>query len=794
MELLEENIEDIVKCEVYLDRIFYPKFTKEVGSGEFAIFKAIITKQIENCKDDLYSIKLKGTVPHLTYGTTYKVYCKLKESDEQYGDTYEIIYMSKCIDISSKDKQKEFLRNILNENLVDKLFDTYDDVIKLLEEKDIESLVKIKGIGNQVALKMIDEYEDSKDYSAIYMELGRLGLTHTFIKKLVDFYHSPDVVIDVIKNNPYDLVRVDGVGFKKADEVACKIGIGQYDIRRIKGFLLHYLNEQGETGKSYLYYQDLMKSLYDTLGYVPEEVVTSTAQNMIKNEDVVVLDNGNKIALKKYYDLENNITKELIRLQIGKIEVVESEEIENPDEDDIFNDIHQIHDYIPRINIPNDISKIISNVEEEQGFEFTNEQKNAIELSKYNNVIGLTGLGGTGKSATARGMCKLYKDAYVLCVALSGKAAVRITESTGYPASTIHKALGYQNGMFTFNKNNKLPVDIVLIDEATMINGTLFLALLEAIPSGCKVYILGDPNQLTSIGNCQVFTDILNSNVIPTVRLVDIHRQAKKSSIITTGIQVANQEQIFPQGFTGHEIRGELKDVELNIYQSEKLSDQVIKCFQKEMEQIDDIMELQIVVAMKLRGDLSCFNLNTMIQNIYNPKFSDGNEIEVIVKNSKNKDEIKKYTIRKGDKVLNTKNNYKCIDVDGKTTPVFNGNMGIVKDIDENGYCTVDFTGIGEIVLNKSDAKNLQLSYACTCHKVQGSQADIIIVALDNSSYVMNCSELFYTMISRAKKKCDIYAINSAIEHAIKNKELKTKQTFLKDMLIENQYKLNEEI
>ena len=321
--LVEE--EKIFKFECTLDRIFYPKYCKKVESGEFAIFSVVITKWIENEVDDLYTVKMKGNCCSLEYGTTYKVFCKLTETHEQYGDTYEIVYINKCIDISSKDKQKEFLKNILNENLVDKLFHEYDNVIQLLENRDIKSLMKIKGIGNQVALKMIDEYEESKDYSSIYMELGQLGLTHTFIKKLVDFYHSPDTVIDVVRNNPYDLVRVDGVGFKKADEVACKVGIGQYDIKRIKGFLLHHLNEQGEAGKSYLNYQELMKALYDTLGFVPEEVVNATAKQMIDNEDVVVIDNGSKIALKKFYNLENNIMKELIRLQIGLIKVIEND-------------------------------------------------------------------------------------------------------------------------------------------------------------------------------------------------------------------------------------------------------------------------------------------------------------------------------------------------------------------------------------------------------------------------------------------------------------------------------------
>lgn len=775
--------EKILKIECTLDRIFYPKYSKKVNSGEFAIFSAIVTKRLENCEDDLYSVKLKGNTCTLEYGTTYKVFCKLSESHETYGDTYELVYISKCIDISSKDKQKEFLKNVLNENLVDKLFNEYDDVIKLLEERDVKSLMKIKGIGNQVALKMIDEYEESKDYSAIYMELGQLGLTHTFIKKLVDFYHSPDTVIDIVRNNPYDLVRVDGVGFKKADEVACKVGIGQYDIRRIKGFLLHHLNEQGEAGKSYLNYQELMKALYDTLGFVPEEVVNATAKSMIDNEDVVVLDSGSKIALKRFYDLEKHIMSELLRLQIGRIKIIETNSDVNESE------LHK--DYLPKsFNIGN-WKSIIQNVEDKQGFAFTDEQKAAIKLSLDNHVMALTGLAGAGKTSTANGICSLYDDYNILACALSGKASVRITEATGLPASTIHRALGYQNGQFMFNKDNKLAVDIVLIDEATMINGTLFLSLLEAIPAGAKVIIMGDVQQLTPIGNCQVFADILDSNVLPVVKLTKPHRQALMSGIIPTSIKVANQEQIFGNTFEGNEILGELKDMELDITSSkESMSDTILNHFQIEMSKYNDIMEVQVCVPMRLKGELSCYNLNTKIQNIYNPKFNDSKEIEILLE--KKNEDTKKYLIRVGDKVLNTKNNYKCVNVDGETTPVFNGNIGIVKEIADDGYCTIDFIGIGEVLFSKSDSKNLELAYACTVHKMQGSGFTSTIVGMDTGSYIMNNSELLYTAITRAKKYCVLVGNNYAISKAIKTKEVKTKQTFLRDMLLENAYRLKE--
>ena len=482
---------------------------------------------------------------------------------------------------------------------------------------------------------------------------------------------------------------------------------------------------------------------------------------------------------------------ELIRLQIGRINVIETDSDDEPDEYD-WHENRSHKEYIPKsFNIDN-WEEIVQKVEEEQGFTFTDEQKAAIKLSLDNHVMALTGLAGGGKTSTANGICSLYDDYNILACALSGKASVRITEATGLDACTIHRALGYKNGRFTFNKHNKLAVDIVLIDEATMINGTLFLALLEAIPTGAKVIIMGDVQQLTPIGNCQVFADILDSNVLPVVKLTKPHRQALMSGIIPTSIKVAHQEQIFKNGFDGCEIIGELKDMELDITSNkDSISNKIIEHFQTEMAKYNDIMEVQVCVPMRLKGELSCYNLNTKIQSIYNPKFNDNPEIEILLE--KKDEECKKYSIRVGDKVLNIKNNYNCINTEGVITPVFNGNIGIVKEITEDGYSKVDFVGIGEIIFNAGESKNLELAYACTTHKMQGSGFTSTIVGMDTSSYIMNNSELLYTAITRAKKYCVLVGNNYAITKAIQSKEIKTKQTFLKDMLLENAYRLKKE-
>jgi exodeoxyribonuclease V alpha subunit len=298
---------------------------------------------------------------------------------------------------------------------------------------------------------------------------------------------------------------------------------------------------------------------------------------------------------------------------------------------------------------------------------------------------------------------------------------------------------------------------------------------------------MGDVQQLTPIGNCQVFADILNSDVVPTVKLTKPHRQALRSGIIPTSINVAKQEQIFNTSFEGNEILGELKDMEIDIYKNKAdMSEDVISHFQTELAKINDIMEVQIVVPMKLKGCLSCYNLNTQIQMLYNPIIEDSYiDIPLTkIKDTTNPD-YKGYKIHVGDKVINTKNNYKCINNEGKITPVFNGNIGTITNI-ENKCCTVNFIGIGEITLNKAETSSLELGYAISIHKSQGSGFHSAIVAIDGSSYVLNNSELLYTGLTRAKKYCVLIGKNSAIHSAISRKEVNKKQTFLKELLQQN--------
>ena len=782
--------ENIIKLEISLQRIFFPKNANSVDSGSFAIFMAKVEKVLDGDynKKKNKSIKLKGNVPTLNYGATYKLTCVLEESNEKYGDTYKILFMNKMIDLGDEYKQKEFLSTILTERQVEELFKTHgDNVISLLDEGNTEELCKVKGITAKKAKRILSIYNDAKDYSDILMELAKLNLTNTFIKKITDYYGNPETAIKVVRENPYKLIEIDGIGFKMADSIALKVGMDKFDIRRVGGYMVHYLQEQGEMGRSYVLYDELLKAVYDTLGFVPEEIMRRVAKVLVEQKTLIVSSDAQKIALNKYYKLETKLAKEIIRLAKGLNDNDNNEicDVDNECVSDI-NMKTKRETYIPTLKFV-DVEERLAEIERGQGFEFTEEQKQAILSIMDNNVVVLTGGAGVGKSSTANGIVNLFDNANVVATALSGKASVRLKEATGLNATTIHRALGYGGGGFEYNKNNKMPCDVVVIDEATMVNGSLFLCLLEAIPTGAKVIIMGDVQQLTPIGNCQVFNDLLNCDAVKTVKLTKPHRQALRSGIIPLSIEIANNRPIFNNKFTGKQTLGELQDMFLDIHNKDcDLAQLVVEKFKEEIEIYKDVMKVQVCVPMRLRGSLSCYNLNNMIQEVYNPKneFVDNEDcIRILMEKGTDEDDRREYVLRVNDKVVNTVNNYNTISTNGVKTPIYNGNIGCITSIGSDGIVTIDFEGIGEVILDKNESKNLELAYAMTTHKLQGSGFDSVIVAMDGSSFIMNNAEQLYTAITRAKKRCTLVGDTTAIRKAILTKEVNKKQTFLCDFL-----------
>jgi exodeoxyribonuclease V alpha subunit len=572
----------------------------------------------------------------------------------------------------------------------------------------------------------------------------------------LDTYQNPDTLISKVKENPYILIDdISGISWHKADSIALNSGMGEFDKNRIKAYVEYFLNQQAMLGNSWVYPNDLLTGILEDVGEdIDRLLLKEVLHEMYENDILYWNEEKTFISKKYYYDLENNIKEHLLRL-------LNAEAIFEYDNIDI----------------------IINNLENEQGWQFTDEQKEAINIILKSNVCIVTGLGGTGKTSCVGAVLKILKDYHFAQTALAGKAASRLQEVTGREGYTIHRLLGFDPRQgFMYNINNPLPIDIVILDETSMVGGKLFFQLIQAIETGSKLIMLGDTGQLESIGLFNIFKDMIDSEMIPTIQLTKIHRQAQKSAIITNSKDVRESKQIVKQGWTGTETRGELQDLILDIYDEKLLTARkMVEWFKKEYQQDRDIMNTQLIVPVKTKGDACTYELNKEIQDIYNPP----NNSKTEFKHYKNKKEC---NLREGDKVIVTVNNYKTTNEQGLLTPVFNGYLGILEEIDfNNSIMIINFDICGRVYISKRYWYTIELAYCITGHKLQGSQCKTVIIGLDFNSYILLTKEWVYTALTRAEKKCILCAEGSALRYAISNSNIPKKQTFLKELL-KNKY------
>ena len=753
---MDNNINRI-KCKVKLSKQLFPK--SKINNGEYGILSVFVEEVLQGEPDvsKWGTITITGNMCEIEHNEIYTIIAD-EIIDDKYGKQYKLIYIGKNINLDSVENQKTFLNKILTKNQVENLFNSFEDPLKIIENEDVEKLCTVNGIGAKTALNIIEKYNNTKDYSSAYVYLDSYGLTINMINKLIESYGSPDVVIAKIKENPYLIADdVDGIGWAKADEIALNGGYEEYSINRIKAYMEYYLKSQAMEGNSYVDIDDLLECIEDNIGYeIPEDNLNMAFKEMSETKMWCNKDKT-KLGLKKYYYLEKNIATELLRLK-------------NATNNFKYN------------NWLNDIK----DQEEEQGWNYTDEQKEAIKTILENNVVLLSGSAGTGKTSTVAGVLAALKDYKFSQTALSGKASVNLTDVTGEAGFTIHRLLGYNPSKgFTYDYKHQLDTDIVILDELSMVDGNLFYKLIQAIKSGSKLIMLGDTGQLESIGVANVMQDIIDSNIIAHATLTKIHRQAAKSAIITESMKIRNHEQITDSKFTGVETRGEIKDLILDIYNNKNETfDKIIDYTKEVLSNIDNIMDFQILVPMKSRGESCTYKINLEVQKIINKRKKG------LIKKPKciNLLEGSKtpYSLYEGDKVINIKNNYKTVNTKGVDTPIFNGNLGIIKEVDvDNRTLIIDFENIGEVVVKGSHLNSIELGYAITVHKSQGSGFKYVICGVDYSHYSLLNKEMIYTMLTRAKQKCILCSQNKALHYAISRSNVRSKQTFLKTLLQE---------
>jgi len=429
-----------------------------------------------------------------------------------------------------------------------------------------------------------------------------------------------------------------------------------------------------------------------------------------------------------------------------------------------------------------EILQEIQEVYATDGYEYCFRVPSEKLILRRNHKIFITG--NCGKTSTVNAILTVLDGNYPFAqTALSGRAAAKMAEVTGEDGCTIHRLLGSDSNTFAYNSNNQLPYDIIIVDEISMIDSKLFLYLLRAIKTGSKVILLGDHGQLESIGSGNVAYDILHSTEIPTVILTEIYRQALSSAIITESRKIRNGVQIISKDYCGIESRGEKKDFIIDCYNDKTNTFyKIMQHFSKEYIKYDNPLDIQILSPVKTRGDASIYKLNIAVQQFIHPLNSKKEHFLTYF-------EGEPYTIQIGDKVINTKNNYKT------NPPIFNGNIGIVEDIikedqiQEDGskihvdQVIIDFIGIGRVKLNKDAYSGLVLGYAITVHKFQGSSAKVVIIGIDSSAFMMLSRELLYTAITRAEEKCILVAQNSALRYGTSKEQVNKKQTYLQECL-----------
>ena len=744
---------DRIECIVRLKRIVYPQGRVERGQWASLALDIISLIKGEPKINRYGNLSAAGIVPTLNYSSEYYLTAEHKPSS-QYPDSYEIICMNEKIDLENPDEQRLFLDTILTDAQVNNLYEQFSNPFEILKDHNLDLLMSVKGIGEATAKKLLSRFDECQGNMEAYVRLADFGIKKDVVDRLVEDVGSTEELIRLIESNPYNLIDfADGFGWKRADELALNAGLGLDDVRRVKAYIKFFFSDLAfSAGSSWSTIPEMVSSIYQALEMDDDDVIRKAMYELHEEEILWWSEDKTKIGLQKMHDLEQGICNELNRLA--------SAENNMP--------------ILP-------VESVIADAEKEYKIEYTDEQKEAVKKLLENQVCILTGSSGTGKTSVVSLALKALNTRNFAQTALSGRAASRLGEVTGAEGQTIHRLLEWFNGRFMRDETMPLSQSVIIVDEISMVGAELFYDLIKAIKTGSKLIMIGDDGQLESIGLCNIFKDMLDCGVIPVARLTKIHRQATKSAIITEAAKIRRHEQLCVPGWVGEEIRGELQDLELNVYSDPILTqDRIINAFRKIYEQHPHINDIQIVVPMKTRGEACTHKINELIQAIVN---ADGkNPKDIVVSKTLS------YTLREGDKVIANRNYYQAkkygTDIE-EVCPVFNGNRGIVYRILPSGI-VVDFEQWGLIFIPENKVNIIELGYALSCHKLQGSESPYVIVGFDMSSWMLLTKEWLYTAITRAKKYCVVCAESKALKRAIENSNISKKKTLLKEMLMES--------
>jgi len=626
---------------------------------------------------------------------------------------------------------------------------------------ETDRLIEVRGIGKKSIEKIKKSVEELRFSKNILFYLSGLGISLSLSKKIYSIFRED--TLEIINENPYKLIKnVKGIGFLKADEIALKNNLDKTSPYRIESAIIYILTQKAINFGHVFYPKDKLTEEVSSLIGIEKNLIEPIYMNLLLSSDIVVdnsFDEPN-IYLDYLYISESYIASKLAKMALNE-------------------------DFKILFNIDKEVKKSIEN----QSIKLSEIQIDAIKSCFEENISIITGGPGTGKTTIINTISKIFiENGYNISLcAPTGRAAKRIEETTGIEAKTIHRMLGYipssydDIGHFEYNEDNPLDTDVIIIDEMSMVDLVLFEKLLRGIKDNTKLIIVGDVDQLPSVGAGNVLKDLINSNKIKYTKLIDIFRQSENSNIIVNAHKINNgQEPILNEKnsdffFLNTDAPSITRNVVVDL-----ISRRLPKAYD-----YDYSKDIQILTQSR-KGICGVFELNKLLQDILNPKTEASDEILVGNK-----------LFRVNDKVMQTKNNYNLsfIDDEGEESfGVYNGDMGHIIFIDKSSNkLTVEMDDKRLIEYSLEDLDNLELAYAITIHKSQGSEFKSVIIPMFDGYKLLQTRNLLYTAITRAKENIVLVGDKNVMNNMIRNNTINSRYSNL-EKRIQHFYGLVEDL
>ncbi|HIT86211.1 MAG TPA: ATP-dependent RecD-like DNA helicase [Candidatus Coprocola pullicola] len=686
-----------------------------------------------------------GIVPHLHTGESVEISGNWTVH-ATYGKQFQVQSYEKSIPTTEEGIEKYLASGVIKgigAKTAKKIVERFgEDSFYIIEEKT-ERLAEIKGITLEKALKIGTLFREQHQQRKAMLFLQDFGVTPTFAMKIYKKYK--DRTFDVVKNNPYRLADdILGIGFKMADKMAAAAGIPFNSSDRICSAIKFVLNKAVNNGNVFLPKQMLLQQTQELLQLYDFDIENYIKELQINNQVWQEKREGiDYVYLTPFYYAEIAVAKKML-------ELAEDFEYQNG----------------------TDIEKAIEKVEQQTGILLAQQQKKAVIDAMTYGVLIITGGPGTGKTTTINTILKILQEEEndILLAAPTGRAAKRMTEATGMEAQTIHRMLGINfvnedSRRQTFDKNEENPIDadIIIIDESSMIDISLMHSLLKAISPGTRLILVGDVDQLPSVGAGNVLKDLILSEKLPVVRLEQIFRQAQESAIIMNAHRINQGKTLV------------LNEKEKDFFfvkraYSEDVVRAIVELATKRLPKFmncHSVKDIQVLTPMR-KSPIGVQNLNMVLQQALNPP-----------EEGKNEKAFRNITFREGDKVMQIKNNYNIVwkiytalgKVKEEGVGIFNGDEGTITNIDDvNETLDVTFDDEKCVTYDFTQLEELELAYAITIHKSQGSEYPVVIIPIHNGPPMLMTRNLLYTAVTRAKQLVVLVGLEEKISAMVANK------------------------